>query len=88
MVRASKVLGIGKRGWFCHTCADHGGRPMFVDGAKEREISESLFRLSEITAAHGVSHDWLSCNKHADCAELVAYCEEKHDRYGEILFPR
>ncbi len=88
MVRADKVLGPGKRGWFCSRCAWNGGRLSLADGAPAEPDLASLLFASLVFNEHGRDHDWLSCREHADCADLLAYCEEKHDRYGEILFPR
>jgi hypothetical protein len=88
MVKASKVLGVGKRGWFCVGCAENGGFPAPITQPEPGRDLGALLFASLVIDKHGKTHDWMGCKEHANCRELLAYCEADHQRYGEILFPR
>lgn len=98
MVRASKVLRReNARGWFCPSCAENGGTrfiqttactPVYVDLIPSPIVERPEWRTINDLILAAPCDDWLQCTEHSECAALVAFCEAKHDRYGEALFPR
>ena len=87
MIRASKVLGVGKRGWFCQSCGENGGFRQVSVADRSDELLIALLRLATVVKLYGQGHDWMSCLFHVECLELLTWCEEKHDRYGDVLYP-
>ena len=97
-VRASTVLGReNARGWFCPGCAENGGTRVFKPRTTLAEAFSDLdlVTLCNTAPCFGLSNferfkeaQWLTCTTHPECAALVAFCEAKHERYGEALFPR